>query len=114
MADAVDGVTGVVAGVTGVVGGVGGGCRTALSGRLTTNGGPPTAASVTGLAPARSWGGRPAGPARARTREVKGELPASAETSAIEPSTAQRTRWVCCAAATRRAAEQALSAPCRA
>ncbi|WP_346728102.1 hypothetical protein [Streptomyces sp. ISID311] len=98
--------------MTGVVGGVGGGCRTALSGLLATNGGPPTTASVTVLAPARSWGGRPAGPARARTREVKGELPASAATSAIEPSTAQRTRRVCCAAATRRAAAHAPAEPC--
>lgn len=107
-------MAGAVDGVTGVVGGVGGGCRTAFSGRPAAHGGLPTVASGAGLASARSWGRRPAGPARARTREVNGVLPASAETSAIEPSTTQRTRRVCCAAATRRAAEHAPAEPCRA
>ncbi|MGW9427527.1 hypothetical protein ACWHA1_06195 [Streptomyces decoyicus] len=60
---------------------------------------------------ARAGSLRPAGPARARTREVNGLLPASADTSATGPSTAQRTRRVCCAVATRRAAAQAAAGP---
>ena len=51
------------------------------------------------------------GPARARTRDVNGELPASADTSAIAAATEQRTRRVCWAAATRRAAAQATARP---
>ncbi|WP_412775112.1 hypothetical protein [Streptomyces platensis] len=64
-----------------------------------------------GSAPGRAGPLGPGGPARARTREVNGRLPASAETSATCPVTAQRTRRVCCAAATRRAAAQATAGP---
>ncbi|WP_438270758.1 hypothetical protein [Streptomyces platensis] len=70
-------------------------------------------AVVAGAGSARGSAGSPGpgGPARARTCAVNGRLPASAETSAICPVTAQRTRRVCCAAATRRAAAQATAGP---
>ncbi|AIA04986.1 hypothetical protein DC74_4506 [Streptomyces noursei] len=54
------------------------------------------------------------GPARDRTREVNGPSTASTVTSAISPTTAQRTTLVRCPTATRCAVAQAAAGPRRA